>query len=329
MKTALWAILQDVYESMAAQLRSGAPRPAQRDGDAPELEAVSKPGPKSGRVAQINIVGSITRRGSIWSEFFGGATVEGTRAALRTVAADDTVSTVLLNIDSPGGTVDGLPELAAEIRKLRESKHVVAVANSLAASAAYWLASQADEVVAAPEALVGSIGVFTTHDDQSAWLEKMGIKTTYIHAGKYKVEANPDQPLSADAEQHLQGIVDNAYSLFVSDVAKGRGVTAAKVKSDYGEGRVLTAQEAKAAGMIDRVAGYHETIGRLTGVKAETPSPTLPRDDEAVTVAGEQPSPQPSPIGEGEQAPAEASDAQSVGNSLAAKRLRLELLEKI
>lgn len=305
----LWAILPEHFEHMQAILRGEFTNP--NPGHLPKGEgvlAVTKPGPKSGRVAQISIVGSITRRGSMWADFFGGASVEGTISALRNVAADDSVSTVLLNIDSPGGTVDGLPELAAEVRKLRESKHVVAMANSLAASAAYWLASQADEIVASPEALIGSIGVFTAHQDWSAMMERMGVKTTYIHAGKYKVEANPDEPLSTEARDHLQTIVDEAYGLFVADVAKGRGVTAAQVRSDYGQGRVLTAKDAKAVGMIDRVAGYHDTIARLTGVKADGES--HPERSAAES--------------KDDDAPAEPT----VGNSLAAKRLRLELLEK-
>lgn len=292
-----WAILPS---GLHAILAATAPTGAQ------DLVAVTRPGPKTGRVAQISVVGSISRRSSIWSEWFGGASVDGLIAALRNVAADPDVKTVLLNIDSPGGTVDGLPELAAEIRTLRESKHVVALANSLAASAAYWIASQADEIVATPEALIGSIGVFTLHVDWSAYNERVGIKPTYIAAGKYKTEANPDQPLDDEARDYLQTLVEEAYSLFVADVAKGRGVSAATVRSDYGEGRVLTAKDAKAAGLIDRVAGYHETIARLTGVKAET-DPSFPNAS----------------IGNPDD-----DDHQTVGNSLAAKRLRLELLEK-
>ena len=297
-----WAILPDVLHGMIARFGDTSASSQQSNG----LVAVTRPGPKTGRVAQISVVGSISRRSSIWSEWFGGASVDGLIAALRNVAADPDVKTVLLNIDSPGGTVDGLPELAAEIRTLRESKHVVALANSLAASAAYWIASQADEIVATPEALIGSIGVFTLHVDWSAYNERVGIKPTYIAAGKYKVEANPDQPLDDEARDYLQTLVEEAYSLFVADVAKGRGVSAATVRSDYGEGRVLTAKDAKAAGLIDRVAGYHETIARLTGVKAET-DPSFPNAS----------------IGNPDD-----DDHQTVGNSLAAKRLRLELLEK-
>jgi signal peptide peptidase SppA len=195
--------------------------------------------------------------------FGGGASVEGLIQTLRTVAADPSIGTVLLDIDSPGGTVSGMPELAAEVRKLAESKHVVAMANSLAASAAYWIASQADEVVAAPEAMAGSIGVFAVHEDWSKLLDEMGIKVTYIHAGKYKVEGNPDEPLSDEARAHMQSMVDDSYDLFIGDVAAGRGVSKAVVKSDYGEGRVLTPSAAKAAGMIDRIASFSDTVNRL------------------------------------------------------------------
>ena len=258
----VWAILPGAIERMLAAPSPLAPLRFQGEG---ELYAITRPGPKSGRVARVPIVGMITKASSIWS-LFGGTTVEKLTAALRQVALDETVGTVLLDIDSPGGTVSGLPALAAEVRALRESKHVVALANDLAASAAYWVASQADEIVASPEALTGSIGVFAVHDDYSAMMERIGIKTTYIHAGKYKVEGNPDEPLGDEARAHIQASVDEAYGLFVGDVARGRGVTAAQVRADYGEGRVLTARAAKAAGMIDRIATYDETVQRLSGM---------------------------------------------------------------
>jgi len=234
-----------------------------------DVAAVVRSGPKSGRVVRVPIVGAITRRDSFWSLFFGGgATVERITKTLREVGQDDTISTVLLDIDSPGGTVSGLPELAAEVRQLRESKRVVALANSLTASAAYWIASQADEIVATPEALVGSVGVFTLHEDWSKLNERIGINPTYIFAGKYKVEGNPDQPLSDEARAHLQATVDDVYNLFVGDVAKGRGVAPAVVRAEYGEGRALTAKAAKANGLIDRIAGAEETLQRLSGAKA-------------------------------------------------------------
>lgn len=289
-----------------------------------DMQAATRPGPKSGRVARIPVMGSISRRASFWSLMFGGTSVDGLTKALHEVALDDTIGTVLLDIDSPGGTVSGLPELAAEVRKLRESKHVVALANSLTASAAYWIASQADEIVATPEALVGSVGVFSVHEDWSKAMDRIGVKTTYIHAGKFKVEGNPDEPLTPEARDHMQAIVDDAYRLFVADVARGRGISPADVRSKYGEGRVLTAIDAKAAGMVDRIAGFDETVRRLSGVRGDTPTPALPRDDEAVTVEGADPATAAADQEEGEH----TGSPQHLGNSLAAKRLRLELLEK-
>lgn len=285
----VWAMLPSALMAMLAGALTPNPSPKGEGNTTGEGErqAVTRPGPKAGRIARVPIVGTITRRDSFWSMFFGGgASVERITRALREIRDDDSISTVVLDIDSPGGTVSGLPELASEIHALRDSKQVVALANSLSASAAYWLASQADEIVATPEALTGSIGVFTLHEDWSKYLEAKGIAPTLIHAGKYKVEGNPYGPLSDEARAHIQSMVNDAYALFVGDVAAGRGVSAAEVMSKFGEGRLLTAQEAKKAGLVDRVAGADETLQRLMGRKAETPTPTLPRRDEAATGEG-------------------------------------------
>jgi len=272
-RSEVWAILPDVLRAALLNFSGESivePPSGQTHGAAPiEREAVTRPGPKSGRLARVPIFGSITHRDSFWSMLFGsGVSVERLTRTLRDLGADPSISTVLLEIDSPGGTVSGMPELAAEVRALAEQKHVVALANAQAASAAYWLASQADEVIATPEALVGSIGVFTIHEDYSAMMEKMGVKVTYISAGKYKTEVSPDQPLNDEARAHLQEIVDDAYGLFVGDVARGRGVSPSVVRSEYGQGRMLTAAAAKAAGLIDRVATADETIRRLVKTRA-------------------------------------------------------------
>jgi len=257
-----WAILPEWLDAVLA--RPVLPHVAQDD-----LLAARQSNHKFGRVARLPILGLISKRNSFWSFFFGGTSIEGIRAALRELQGDETIDTVLLDIDSPGGTASGLTELAGDIRRVAEKKHIVALANNLAASAAYWIASQADEVIATPDAMVGSIGVFTVHDDYSKRLEQLGIKPTYIHAGKYKVEGNPDEPLSEEARQHIQSLVEATYGLFVADVARGRSVSTATVRSDYGEGRVLTPKHAQAAGMIDRIAGFDETVRRLTGMKSD------------------------------------------------------------
>jgi len=288
--TEVWAIWQNALQRLLAAGFT----PEARGND---LQALTRPGPKSGRVARIPIMGSLSKRDSFWSALFGGASYEGIVKAVREAAADESIGTILLDIESPGGTVSGVLDVAAEIRKARESKHVVALANGLMASAAYWIGSQADEIFSTPDALVGSIGVFSIHNDWSKFMERIGITPTYVHAGKYKVEGNPNQPLSDEARAQMQIIVDDAYEMFIADVAKGRNVTSASVRSDYGEGRVLTAKDAKAAGMIDRIAGVDETMRRLSGMKAELDSRVRGNDE--------------------------------VGNSLALKRRRLELLKKL
>jgi signal peptide peptidase SppA len=174
------------------------------------------------------------------------------------------VSAVVLDIDSPGGTVAGVTELAAEIRAARGgSKPIVAAANTLAASAAYWLASQADEVVVSPSGSVGSIGVYAVHQEVSRMLDEMGVGTTIISAGPHKTEGNEFEPLTDEARADIQSRVDVSYASFVADVAAGRGVTAEQVEADFGGGRVLTARKAQSAGMVDRVETLAQTVARL------------------------------------------------------------------
>jgi signal peptide peptidase SppA len=141
----------------------------------------------------------------------------------------------------------------------------VAQVNSLAASAAYWLASQADEIISIPSGTAGSIGVFTAHQDLSKALAQEGIDITLISAGKYKVEGNPFEPLTPEAKAVLQDRVDTAYAQFVKDVAQGRGVSQASVRDGYGQGRALGAKEALKAGLIDAIATMDQTLSRLTG----------------------------------------------------------------
>ena len=131
-----------------------------------------------------------------------------------------------MNVDSPGGLIDLVPETAALIRTVRETKPVIAVANTYAASAAYWLASQASDLVVTPSGEVGSIGVYMPHLDVSGWEEQQGVKTTLISAGKYKTERSPFEPLSDEAAAAMQDTVDKYYGMFTYGVAVGRGTSA-------------------------------------------------------------------------------------------------------
>lgn len=231
----------------------------------------SSPEPsKKGATAILPLRGVIAHRAGGMQESSGGASVERFTAMFRSVMTNDAIGAVILDVDSPGGTVSGVQEIVAEMLAMRGKKPVVAVANSLCASAAYWIASAADEIVSIPSGTVGSIGVFTAHQDLSKALEKEGVKVTLISAGKFKVEGNPFEPLSESAQAIIQARVDEAYGLFVKDVAAGRRVSVADVKGGFGQGRAVSAKEALSAGMIDRIATLDQTIARLSTHQGRT-----------------------------------------------------------
>jgi signal peptide peptidase SppA len=218
---------------------------------------------KGGAVAVIPVYGPISQRQNLMAANSGGTSVEGLTQDFRDAMADDDVSGIVFDFDSPGGTIDGVSELAAEIRAARGGdKPIVAQANGMAASAAMWLASQADELVVTPSGLVGSIGIFTAHEDLSVQAEADGVKTTLISAGKFKTEGNPWEPLSEEARAHLQELVDAHYGMMVEDIAQGRGVSSATVRNGYGQGRIVLAKPAKAEGMVDRIDTIDNTIAR-------------------------------------------------------------------
>src|SRR5262245_60926587 len=171
---------------------------------------------RGGTVAVLPVYGLISQRASIFSLLFGGVSLEGLSRAFQQTLADPNVGVVVFDFDSPGGAVSGVPEMAAEIYAARSRKKIVAISNTMAASAAYWLASQASELIVTPSGQVGSIGVYTIHTDFSKMNEKIGATPEYVFAGKYKVEGNPDAPLSATARQYLQSQVDDYYRMFVN-----------------------------------------------------------------------------------------------------------------
>lgn len=217
---------------------------------------------RSGDTAIVNLRGVIAPSApGLLGRLLGmGGGLEQFRAEVGEALRDSDVKRIVLNVDSPGGMVDHVPETAAFLRDVREQKPVIAVANTVAASAAYWIASQASEVVATPSGEVGSIGVYQVHQDISAALEQEGVKVTLIAAGKYKVEGNQYEALSEEAREYRQGRVNRVYEGFIDDVARGRRTSAEDVRENYGQGRTMLADEAVEAGLVDRVATLDEVL---------------------------------------------------------------------
>lgn len=256
----IWAIRRSAFQAIQAELVRHDPQAIR----APA--ALSGPAARqAGAVAVLPMMGPISQRADLWSMLFGGTSTECFGAMFAQAVADPNVAAIVINVDSPGGTVSGVPELAAQINAARGTKPIVAVANGMAASAAYWLASQADEIVVTPSGEVGSIGVFCAHFDESGALEQAGVKPTLISAGKYKVEGNPFGPLTDEALASIQSRVDDLYAMFTSDVAKARAMPVDRVRGRaFGEGRMLGAKRSVNSGMADRVGTLSETIGRLS-----------------------------------------------------------------
>ncbi len=213
-------------------------------------------------IAVLPLYGVITQRGNMIDNISGpGCTsTEQFSNALRQLVTDDSVGQILIDIDSPGGSVYGVAELADEIFQARSQKPIVAIANSLAASAAYWIGASASEFYVTPGGEVGSIGVWQAHQDFSKAMDEAGIKTTLIAAGPYKVEGNPYSPLDPEAQAFMQSRVDDYYLAFTKAVAKGRNVALADVLSGMGQGRVLGAQTAKQQSMVDGIASFDQIL---------------------------------------------------------------------
>jgi signal peptide peptidase SppA len=218
-----------------------------------------------GMPAVIPIYGPITARANMLTRSSGGTTLEALTTQFRDAMRDGDANSVVFDIDSPGGTVEGVDEFAAEVRRSRGEKPIVASANLFAGSAAYYIASAADEIVASRTALVGSIGVLAAHEDWSKAAELRGVKTTLIPStgAEFKIEGNRHEPLTDEAREMIQKQIDEYHGMFVSAVARGRGISVDKVRSDFGHGRMLMAKDALAAGMIDRIETFDATLSRL------------------------------------------------------------------
>lgn len=237
----------DVDSLVAGELRAAA-----------RASRVSSEGGPSVGVLQIS--GPITARPSIFSAIFGSPTVTGLQAQLRELVQDPAVSSIVAVFDSPGGECDLIQEFAAELRAC--PKPLAAMIASMAASAAYWLAAQADAIIVTPSGWTGSVGVYSLHADLSRQLEADGVTLTFTSAGEGKTDGNPYEPLSEQAQADVQTDVDYIYKLFVAAVARGRGLAPARIVNTIGA-YAYNAPDSVRLGLADQVGTSEETIARL------------------------------------------------------------------
>ena len=215
-------------------------------------------------VAIVSVLDTLVNRGAWLDSRSGLTSYEGIAAQLRDAGQDPEVRSVLLDISSPGGEAAGMSGLADLIRSVRQTKPVTAFVNDMAASAAYGIASAANEVVISPTSIVGSIGVVMLHADRSGELAAQGVKPTLIFAGSHKVDGNPFEPLSDAVRADLQASVDAHYRQFLDTVALGRGSRLTANMARATEARTFIGSEAIALGLADRIASFDQVLASLS-----------------------------------------------------------------
>lgn len=207
-------------------------------------------------VEVVRVSGPLYARSIGWRDSY-----EELAERLAELEADNAVRGVLLRIDSPGGDVANLRMATDAVRSLRAKKPVWAIADVMAASAAYWIGSQTDRLTVAPGGQVGSIGVIVRHFDQVERAKQMGVKVTEIVFGARKNEFSSFKHLDEQGRAHLQALADTFGEEFVSAVAEGRGVTPDVVRAT--EGAVVTGLQAIELGLADGEATFPETLAGL------------------------------------------------------------------
>lgn len=232
----------------------------------PSSERLEQRGP----VAIMTAVGPMFRRANIFTELSGATSYEMMRRDLQTALDDSAIKAIVLNLDTPGGTVNGVDELAKAIYEARSQKRIVAYVGGLGASAGYWLASQASEIVISDAAILGSIGVRMVVSDTGK---------RDAERGQFEFISSQSPGKRADVQSdagraRIQRTVDALADVFIAAVAGGRGIKAEDVVSRFGGGDVLVGQAAIAAGMADRIGTFEAVVSELTEGRSSKPSST-------------------------------------------------------
>ncbi len=225
-------------------------------------EAITERAVKSGGIVTLNITGPMTKRASSMSSLFGGSATSVIRKLVQECERNDAVKGVFLVIDSPGGQVSGTEQLAADVRSLSVKKPVMAFVSDMCCSAAYWVASQCDSIIAEPMATVGSIGTYAVAYDVSEYYEQRGIQALLFTTGAFKGAFAEGVKVSDEQIAEYQAYVNGLQVFFASAVAMGRGLTPEQISS-VADGRVWVGAEAESVGLIDGVASESEAYEML------------------------------------------------------------------
>lgn len=249
--------------SAAYEIRRGRNRAEEVDADAAD-DVPDRTVEHQGGIAVVPVFGTLVHRHmSLMDAMSGFDSTEDVKARIQAELDDGSVEGVLLEIDSPGGEVAGIQELGELIFEGRKKKPIVALVNELAASAGYWIASAADQIVTPKTGILGSIGVVAMHVDQSRLNEKVGIKPEFVFAGEKKVDGHPHAPLSDRARADLQAEIDRLYDLFTETVGRNRGPRFSAEAARATEAGIFTGEEAVSRGLADQIGGKAQAMAAL------------------------------------------------------------------
>ncbi len=248
----------------------------ERDTDGRPVAALPYRRTASG-VGIVTIAGSMVNRGAWIGASSGLVSYEGVKHQVAMAAADPKVSSIILDMETPGGEAIGAFEAADAVRQAAQRKRVVAVVNGMAASAGYALASAATEIVTTETGVSGSIGVIMVHADHSRALAEEGITPTLIFAGAHKADANPFEPLPDAVRADLQAEVDAFYSKFLATVEAGRGARLTAAAARATEARTFIGEAAVKAGLADRLGTFETVLAELSRAPTGRSSTSLPK----------------------------------------------------
>lgn len=228
----------------------------ERDNDRAEYREFQTP---RGTIAVIPVHGILGKHLSSMEIACGGCSLDTLQNQLKAAAASPRITRVLLDINSPGGTVTGTPETAALIRTISAEKPVLAFTDSEACSGGYWLAGQCAGLYATESAVLGSVGVRMVLLDYTRKLEEEGVKVNAISSGKYKLLGAPFKTLTEEEREMLQTESDRIHVQFQNAVQSMRAVNVSHL-----QGQIFRGEEAAGIGMVDGiVSDIEEAIGML------------------------------------------------------------------
>lgn len=218
-----------------------------------------------GGTAVISMRGPVIKEDSFWVRYFGYCSSATLRQTVLEAASNSSVKSILLAIESPGGSVFGISDLAQAVYEARKTKRVYAYIEDIGASAAYWVASQADKIFCNSTALVGSIGTYMVIPDYSKMAKDMGIEMHVVKAGEFKGAATPGTAVTKPQLEKFQQEVDALNDHFLAGVARGRRMSIDRVKQ-IATGEVWVGKDAQAVGLVDGVQTIEETLRQLQAV---------------------------------------------------------------